>query len=100
VSPYLSSGGTYAAQQHFPQDVQTQLDDLINKAVASTDQAQRTQMYSQLQNLAYQNALDLFGVQPLTRDYTQEWVHGWYYNPIVPTMANIGINLYDMSKSQ
>ena len=88
------------AQQHFPKDVQTQLDDLINKAVASTDQAQRTQMYSQLQNLAYENALDLFGVQPLCRDYNQAWVHGWYYNPIVPVMANIGIYLYGLSKGQ
>src|SRR5436190_3106523 len=98
VSPYLSSAGAFSGGQHFEKGLQTQLDDLINKAVSSTDQNERAKLYGQLQNLSYENALDVFVDQPQGRDYHQLWVKGWYYNPIIPIMANTGLYLYVLSK--
>ena len=82
VVPFLSSGGSYSAYQAFPADVQKQMDSLITQAVETTDTQTRTQLYSQLQNLQYQNALDIFVVQPEVNVYLQSWVKGYYYNPI------------------
>lgn len=82
VVPFLSSGGTYASSQHFPADVQQQLDQLITQGVTSTDPQQRAQIYSQIQNITYENALDLFVVQAEARQYQQMWIQGYYYNPI------------------
>jgi peptide/nickel transport system substrate-binding protein len=95
VFPYLSSGGAYAAQQHFAADVQKQLDDLIIQAVSSTDNDARVNLYNQIQNIAYENALDIFLVQPFARHYEQLWVQGWYRNPIYP-----GIYFYALNKGQ
>ena len=78
----LSSGGTYAASQFFPADLQKQMDTLIVQGVTATDPQQRASIYSQLQNLSYQNALDIYVVQPQVRVYMQDWVKGYYYNPI------------------
>jgi peptide/nickel transport system substrate-binding protein len=57
------------------------LDTLIQQAVAATDSAERVKLYGQLQNLAYENAVDVFLIQPQGRHYEQTWVKGWYYNP-------------------
>ena len=93
VVPFLSSGGTYASTQHFDPTVQSQIDQLITKGIQDTDQKARTQDYQQLQKLTYDNALDIFLVQPQGRHYEQMWVHGWYYNPIYP-----GVYFYSLSK--
>ncbi|HBY97857.1 MAG TPA: peptide ABC transporter substrate-binding protein [Chloroflexi bacterium] len=93
VTPYLVSGGTYGGTQHFPQDLQTQMDTLIKQGVQTSDSQARTKIYEQLQNLAYENALDIFVVQPQGRHYEQTWVKGWYYNPTYP-----GIYFYALSK--
>jgi peptide/nickel transport system substrate-binding protein len=93
VTPFLSSGGTYAGTQHFPKDLQAQIDQLITQGVQTADTQARAKIYEQLQNLAYENALDLFVVQPQVRQYQQMWVNGWYYNPIYP-----GMYFYSMSK--
>jgi peptide/nickel transport system substrate-binding protein len=95
VVPFLSSGGTYSAYQAFPQALQQQLDTLIQQAVSATDVQTRTQLYGQLQNLSYENALDIFVVQPLIRVYEQEWVGGYYYNPI---FSNNVFYYYSLSK--
>lgn len=96
--PYLASAGAFSAGQHFPADLQAQLDDLINKAVASSDPTERAKLYGQLQNLSYENALDIHVTQPLARDYHQLWVKGWYFNPIIPITANTGLYFYVLSK--
>ena len=81
-------------------DVQDKLDTLINQAVASTDKNERAKLYGQLQNMSYENALDIFVVQPLGREYHQTWVKGWYFNPIIPVTANEGLYFYVLSKEQ
>jgi len=95
VVPFLASGGTYAASQHFPADVQTQMDKLITQGVTESDEAARAKIYSQLQNISYENALDIFVVQPEARHYQRSWVQGYYFNPIYP-----GIYFYPLSKGQ
>jgi peptide/nickel transport system substrate-binding protein len=93
VVPFLASGGTYAASQKFPADVQKQMDTLITQGVQESNTDARAKIYQQLQNLSYQNALDIFLVQPLGRHYQRTWVQGYYYNPIYP-----GIYFYPLSK--
>ncbi len=86
VGPYLQTGGTYGGTQGFPKALQSQMDTLVTQAVTSTSDQTRASDYSQLQNLSYQNALDIFVVQPLNRQYLQNWVQGFYYNPALYTM--------------
>jgi peptide/nickel transport system substrate-binding protein len=81
VVPYLATGGTYGGTQHFPTDLQAQMDQLITQGVSTSNTQDRAKIYEQLQNLAYENALDIFVVQPQIRWYMQDWVQGWYYNP-------------------
>jgi peptide/nickel transport system substrate-binding protein len=95
VVPYLASGGTYSGSQAFPADLQKQLDQLITQGVQTSDNQARAAIYSQLQNLSYENALDIFVVQPQVRVYLQNWVKGYYYNPI---FSNNEFYYYSMSK--
>ncbi len=94
VQPFMASGGTYAGTQSFPKDLQTQLDKLINEGVSTTDQQARAKIYAQLQNLSYENALDMWLVQPETRFYEHTWVNGWYYNPVYQN----NVYFYPLSK--
>jgi peptide/nickel transport system substrate-binding protein len=98
VGPYLVSGGTYGGTQHFPQDVQAQMDNLIAEGVQTADAQARAKIYQQLQNIAYENALDIFVVQRVGRHYEQMWVNGWYYNPIYPGSPETGSYFYVLSK--
>jgi len=95
VVPFLASGGTYSGSQAFPADLQSQLDQLITQGVQTSDEQSRAQIYSQLQNLSFENALDLFVVQPEVRVYMQDWVKGYYYNPI---FSNSEYYFYALSK--
>ena len=95
VVPFLASGGTYSGSQSFDPTLQKQLDQLITQGVQSSDNQARAAIYSQLQNLSYENALDLYVVQPQIRVYLQNWVKGYYYNPI---FSNAEFYYYSMSK--
>lgn len=83
VGPYLASGGTYGGTQHFDPALQKQLDSLIGQALAETDTAKRAALYTQLNKLAVDNALDIFAYSQTNRHYEQLWMSGWYYNPIL-----------------
>ncbi|HZD57762.1 MAG TPA: hypothetical protein VE136_13600, partial [Anaerolineales bacterium] len=71
------------------------IDQLITQGVTTTDTQARAQIYGQLQNIAYENALDIFVDQPDLRHYEQMWVKGWYYNPI---FGNAITYYYSLSK--
>ena len=83
VGPYLSSGGTYGGTQHFDPTLQKQLNSLVAQGLGTTDPAARAKIYSQLNALAIDNALDIFAYTPAARHYEQLWMKGWYYNPIL-----------------
>jgi peptide/nickel transport system substrate-binding protein len=98
VFPYLAGSGAYSGSQHFPKALQDQLDTLIAQAVSSTDTAERVKLYQQLQNMAYENALDVFLDQPQWRHYEQSWIHGWYWNPLVYGSNMPGSYFYGLTK--
>jgi len=95
--PYLGSAGAFSGSQGFPSDLQEQFDNLILQGAQGTDQAARAKTYGQLQNMAYENAVNIFTVQPLGRRYHQAWVQGWYYNQ---TFFSPGLYFYALSKGQ
>ncbi len=82
VHPFMHSAGAYARAQSFPSDTQTQIDELIDQAVLETDEAIRSDLYAQLQQLAYDEALDIFLVQATGRFYSNKSVNGWFFNPL------------------
>jgi peptide/nickel transport system substrate-binding protein len=98
VVPFLATGGTYGGTQHFPADVQKQMDQLITQAVQESDPQARAKLYGQLQNMAYENALNIFLVQRQERHYEQLWMNGWYYNPTYPGATPVGEYFYVLSK--
>ena len=98
VMPYLSSGGTYARWQSFDPTLQNQLDSLIHQGLATTDPATRAPIYSQLNALSIQNALDIFVDTPITRRYEQQSVQGWFFNPIYQNASTT--YYYVLSKGQ
>jgi peptide/nickel transport system substrate-binding protein len=95
--PYLGTGGAFSSAQAFPKDMQAQFDQAILEAAQTTDPAARAKIYSKLQNMSYENAVDIFTVQPLGRRYEQSWVKGWYYNQ---SFFAPGLYVYALSKEQ
>lgn len=93
VHPYTYSGGTFAGWQNFPEDLQAQFDELVERCVTLVDVEEARACYEQIQTLAHENAIDIFLTQPIGRHYQQLWVKGWYYNP-----AYFGIWFYPLSK--
>lgn len=86
VHPFMHCGaGAYARAQSFPEDFCTKAEELIAKGVSTVDPAVREPIYKELQNLAYEYAIDIFLYQTTGRHYEQSWIQGWYYNPLYPT---------------
>jgi ABC-type transport system substrate-binding protein len=78
--PYLT--GTYGSNENFSEDFKKQVSDLVTKGAAESDPAKRDAIYKQLNQVIYDYAPMIMGVQPTTRRYVQRWVNGYYYNPI------------------
>jgi peptide/nickel transport system substrate-binding protein len=97
VTAYLASGGAFAGFQGLPEELQSELDELITADIQTTDAAERERIYGQLQNLSYEHALDIFLVEPQGRHYEQAWVDGWYPNPTYPAP---GLYFYALSKDE
>jgi peptide/nickel transport system substrate-binding protein len=88
--PFFSSRGTFAQWQGYSNP---DVDNLIEKAAKSTDPAERSRIYRQLDNIYYEEAISIPLAQPTGRHYERDWVQGWHYNPIYP-----GIYFYTMWK--
>jgi len=104
VQPYMHRVGAFGENQNFHavKDVsftpkyatflpsktyatlQDLFDELIEMARKELDLNKAKLLYYELQNLAYEYAIDLFMVQPIGRHYEQLWVKGWFYNPAYP----------------
>jgi peptide/nickel transport system substrate-binding protein len=83
VQPFMDcAAGAYARAQSFPQDLCDQISTLEAQGLASIDPAVRGPIYAQLQNLAYEQAIDIFLYQATGRRYMQRWISGNYYNPL------------------
>jgi peptide/nickel transport system substrate-binding protein len=93
VQPFMHSSGAYARAQSFPEALQTQIDTLYDEAMAATDEATATELFTELQNLANTEAINIWLSQATGRFYVNKNVSGWYNNPLGFT------NYYAMSKS-
>jgi len=82
VHPFMHSNGAYARAQGFPTEMQERFDALIDQAVLETDEAIRADLYAQLQQMAYEDAINIFLVQATGRNYMNKAVNGWFYNPL------------------
>jgi peptide/nickel transport system substrate-binding protein len=73
--------GTYAGRQALPEDLVAQFGELVNAGVATSDPAEREQIYFELQRLHHDQAIQITLAQALGARYEQRWVQGWYYQP-------------------
>jgi peptide/nickel transport system substrate-binding protein len=80
VVPYMHTTGTFASWQGFPVTLTTQFDAKINACQALAP-AEATVCYEELQQMAYDNAIDIFLGQPVDRRYQRTEVRGWYHQP-------------------
>ena len=74
--------GTYAGRANMPQEILDQFGALVNAGVASSDPAEREQIYFELQQLHHDLAIQVTLAQATAARYEQRWVQDWYYNPI------------------
>ncbi|HPT63361.1 MAG TPA: ABC transporter substrate-binding protein, partial [Candidatus Atribacteria bacterium] len=58
------------------------LDSLVEKAIAETDEAERQKLYEEIQTIAYEDALGITLYQPLEIYPMRDWVKGWEFNPM------------------
>jgi peptide/nickel transport system substrate-binding protein len=83
VVPYAL--GTYASRQSLPDDLRAQFQDVINRAVAEADPAARAEIYSEFNQLYFDNVPTILLAVQQGRHYEHRAVQGWYYNPIAAT---------------
>jgi peptide/nickel transport system substrate-binding protein len=76
--------GTYASRQRLPQEIYDEFNALVMAGAAETDPQARAAIYRELTDLDFEHAIGIRGPVPFGRNYMQRWVHGWFYNPILP----------------
>ena len=92
VHPFMHSAGAYSNAQSFPEDLQVTIDALIDEALIEPNQAVRAEIFTDLQALAYDNALDIFLFQATGRNYMNRQVSGYFYNSLKPGLWYYGLN--------
>jgi peptide/nickel transport system substrate-binding protein len=93
VVPMMSSWGVFSEWQSYNNP---HVDDLITEGATCVDSARRQQIYYELQQIFYDDAPSIALVQPLGRRFFTKYIHGFYFNPIIPGQPG---PLYYMSKS-
>ncbi len=78
--PYTT--GAYGSRQHLPEDLVGQIRTLLESGVAATDSAARSEIYYQLNQLYYDNAIGFPLVTATSHAFEQRWVQGRVLNPI------------------
>jgi hypothetical protein len=48
--------------------------------------------------MTYEDAPAIFEAQPTAFVVMRSWVRGWYYNAVLPPLANVGFDFYSMRK--
>ncbi|MCJ7621099.1 MAG: ABC transporter substrate-binding protein [Anaerolineae bacterium] len=84
VLPYTSANGTWSMFQGWPQEQYDKYDAKIQECLAIPF-ADAAPCYEELQAMAIEDVIDVFGIQATTRHYEQLWVKGFYENPIYPS---------------
>lgn len=81
VVPFMASWGTYSEWQHYSNPT---VDSLIKQGEQTTDPTTRQNIYYQLQQLYYTDAPGIMLAQPTGRRYFTPYIHGYYFNPMIP----------------
>lgn len=92
VHPFMHSAGAYSRAQTFPADMQATFDALIADGLAEADPTARAAIYAQLQQQAYDNAIDIFLYQATGRHYQRKELKGWFANPLIPEEYYYGLS--------
>jgi len=79
--PYMHSQGTFSYFQNYGDP---EVDALVEAGVKETDDNKRIDIYWQLGNKYFEDAVSFPLVQATGRHWERTWVAGWYYNPIYP----------------
>ncbi|HLJ58626.1 MAG TPA: ABC transporter substrate-binding protein, partial [bacterium] len=95
AQPFLASNGAYPRRNGF---ADPRLDQLVQEGIATTDPARRADVYRRLTRMAYEDAPAIFEAQPTAFVVMRSWVRGWYYNAVLPPLANVGFDFYSMRK--
>ena len=94
VYPFMHTNGTFSAFQSYSNP---EVDALIGEGIATVDPAKRQEIYYRLQEIYYEDVPSVGLNQALERRYERDWVHGWYYNPVISNSRNVSY-LYTISK--
>ncbi len=86
VQPFLHSAGYYGGKRgaNYAEWAKENVDPLIDKGITTLDQDKRVDIYKELQNIAHEQAIDVWIDQPYSSRIQREWVKGWYFNPMRP----------------
>lgn len=97
IYTYYHSNGVYGKRGGYlyQEWARENVDALIEKAIASTDPAERTALYKEVQMKAINNYLGLPLYQPLGLHVEREWVKGWY-----PHLTRSTAQYYVLSKGE
>jgi peptide/nickel transport system substrate-binding protein len=85
--------GAYGARQRLSDELKEQIRPILEAGVSETDPAKRAEIYAELNQLYYDQAIGVPIVLSTTHGFTQRWVQGLNTNPILP-----GIYFYTISK--
>ena len=92
--PLLHSKGDYPTTQKFKSP---EFDRLVEEGNAETNIAKRKVIYAKLQDLAFEEAPQLYIIDAVRYRTQRDWVKGWFHNPIFPD-SPYGGYFYSLSK--
>jgi len=95
IHTYYHSQGVYGNRGGvlYQEWARENVDQLIEDAIASTDPAERTELYKEVQKRVIENYVGLPLYQPLGLHVERDWVSGWY-----PHMTRSNLQFYPLSK--
>jgi peptide/nickel transport system substrate-binding protein len=71
--------GTYAGRQNLPAELKAQFQELVTAGVMESDPAKRAQIYYDLQQLYYDEAIQITLSQSTGTRYEQRWMKDWFF---------------------
>ena len=88
VVPFAHSTGTFSGWQGatLVDMFATNYDPLISAAMQTTDQAERADIYYQIEQMSFDDCYDLWLPQVNGYRVQRDWVQGYAFNPIFPTL--------------
>ncbi|MFP4016461.1 MAG: ABC transporter substrate-binding protein [Halanaerobiales bacterium] len=94
--PFLRNDGTFSGfkGESFKEWAKENTDPLIAEAVSTADPEERAELYAKLQQIAYDEALDIYLYQPTGHYVFRDNVKGFVYDPI----NEPNLNFYDLYK--